>query len=185
MAVLLLMPALTPVGLTAAAQEAPRTGAATENRGGEAGMDDGTDGRATVRASGGFEVTLTPQATGEAGGGSGEGAKLGRMILDKRFQGDLEGTSEGEMLTAMAPVQGSAAYVAVERFSGTLHGRSGGFALVHRGVMDRGGQSLSITIVPDSGTGALTGIRGVMGISIAEGRHSYTLDYSLPDTPAP
>lgn len=132
-----------------------------------------------TRASGTFEVKLTPQATDD----SGEGATLGRLSLDKRFHGDLEGTSKGEMLTAGTSVKNSAGYVAIERVSGTLHGRSGTFALQHSGTMTRGAPQLTITVVPDSGTGQLAGLAGTMTIDIADGKHSYVFEYTLADAP--
>jgi hypothetical protein len=130
----------------------------------------------TAHAPGTFEVQLTPQ-TADA---YADGAALGRMTIDKQYRGDLAGTGKGQMLTALTPVKGSAAYVAVERVDGTLHGRRGSFVLVHRGVMAGGEQQLSLTVVPDSGTGELTGIAGTMQIKIADGAHSYEFDYSLP-----
>lgn len=104
------------------------------------------------------------------------------MSLDKQFQGDLDATSAGEMLTAMSTsVQGSGAYVAVERVTGKLQGRSGSFALYHVGVMNRGVPQLTITIVPDSGTGELTGITGKLNIRIEPGgAHFYDFEYELP-----
>jgi hypothetical protein len=127
-----------------------------------------------TRASGTFEVKLSPQVDGEEGG-----AGLGRMLIDKRFSGDLEATSRGQMLAARGCVEGSAGYVALERVTGKLGGRSGGFVLQHSGTMERGAQSLSVTVVPDSGTGELEGLAGRMRIVIAEGRHSYEFDYTL------
>ena len=130
-----------------------------------------------AHARGTFEVKLTPQADGDAGA-----AGLARMLLDKRFQGDLEATSQGQMLSAGTAVQGSAGYVALERVSGALRGRTGTFVLQHQGLMDRGRPSLTITVVPDSGTGELAGLAGTMGIAIADGKHSYDFDYTLPET---
>lgn len=129
-----------------------------------------------VRAHGTFEVKLTPQVTGD----SAKGTPLGRMSMDKRFSGDLEGTSTGDMLTAGTGVAGSAGYVAIERVSGTLHGRSGTFILQHSGTMTRGAPQLTITVVPDSGTGELTGLAGTMAIIIDSGKHSYDFEYTLP-----
>ena len=123
-------------------------------------------------ATGTFEVKLSPQPAGADAG-------LGRMSIDKQFHGDLEGTSKGEMLTAMTEVQGSAGYVAVERVTGTLQGRSGTFVLQHSGVMTRGTPQLTITVVPDSGTGQLTGLSGSMTIQVADGQHSYEFSYSI------
>jgi len=129
-----------------------------------------------AHARGTFEVKLTPQADGDAGAG------LARMILDKQFHGDLEATSQGQMLSAGTAVQGSAGYVALERVSGALRGRTGTFVLQHLGVMNRGTPQLTITVVPDSGTGELTGLAGTMGIEIADGEHSYDFEHTLPET---
>lgn len=133
----------------------------------------------TARASGTFEVKLTPQATDEKAGT----AEIGRMSIDKRFQGDLEGTSKGEMLSAMTDVKGSAGYVAIERVSGALKGRSGTFVLQHSGTMTRGAPDLTITVVPDSGTGQLAGLTGRMSILIADGKHFYEFEFTLPEAP--
>jgi hypothetical protein len=102
-----------------------------------------------------------------------------RFSIDKQFSGDLAGTSQGEMLTAGTDVKGSAGYVAIERVTATLHGKSGSFALQHSGSMNRGTPSLLITIVPDSGTGDLAGIAGTFSLDIADGLHSYDLEYTL------
>ena len=132
-------------------------------------------------ASGPFEVKLTPQST-DAPAAPLEGATLGRTALDKRYRGDLEAQSRGEMLSALTAVKDSAGYVAVERVHGALHGREGSFALLHTGVMARGEQRLTIAVVPDSGTGALRGLTGAMKISIApDGAHAYEMEYELPD----
>ncbi len=128
-------------------------------------------------ASGPFEVKLNPQVPD----GTFENAATGRMTIDKQFHGDLEGTSKGQMLTAMTDVKGSAGYVAIERVTGTLQGRSGSFALQHTGTMNRGVPQLSVTVVPDSGTGQLVGLAGKMTINIVDGKHSYDFDYTLPE----
>jgi hypothetical protein len=132
----------------------------------------------SLRATGPFEVTLNLQPAYN----DDPGSLLGRMSLDKQFHGDLEATSKGEMLTAMAAVKGSAGYVAMERVTGALKGKNGSFALQHSGTMDRGAQRLVITVVPDSGAGDLEGLAGTMSIEIADGKHSYVLEYSLPGT---
>jgi hypothetical protein len=128
-------------------------------------------------AYGAFSVQLAPQGEADAA----DGVTMGRMSIAKQFDGDLAGTSRGEMLTAMTPVEGSAGYVAVERFTGTLGERSGSFVLQHSGVMTRGAQQLLITVVPDSGTGQLAGIAGVFKLQISNGSHFYEFDYSLPE----
>ena len=133
----------------------------------------------TTRASGTFTVKLTPQATDD----SPESALLGKMTIDKQFHGDLEATSKGMMLSAGTAVKGSAGYVAIERVSGTLHGRSGTFVLQHSGTMTRGAPQLTITVVPDSGTEGLVGLAGKMAIIIADGKHSYEFEHTLADAP--
>lgn len=130
-----------------------------------------------MRATGTFEVNLTPEATGA-------GDPIGRMSLEKSLHGDLEAVSKGEMLTAMTSVRGSAGYVALEHVTGTLHGRAGSFVLQHSGTMSGAGQHLVITVVPDSGTGQLAGLAGSMEIVIEDGQHSYGFEYEI-DRKAP
>jgi hypothetical protein len=128
----------------------------------------------TTRASGTFEVKLSPQVDGEEGG-----ACVGRMLIDKRFSGDLEATSKGQMLAVRGSAEGSAGYVAMELVTGALAGRAGTFVLQHAGTMERGAQRLSITVVPDSGTGELEGLAGRMEIDFSGGGHAYAFDYTL------
>ena len=129
----------------------------------------------TNRATGTFEVKLNPEAADDKGDGT-----LGRMSIDKKFQGDLDATSRGQMLTAGTSVNGSAGYVAIERVTGRLQGRGGSFTLQHTGTMTRGTPALTITVVPDSGTDQLAGLAGQLTIKISEGNHSYEFDYTLP-----
>ena len=129
-----------------------------------------------AHASGLFEVKLSPQPLGDANAD----ASLGRMLIDKSFSGDLVGTSKGEMLMAGTAVKGSAGYVAIERVTGALGGRSGSFVLQHTGTTNRGAPQLSVTVVPDSGTGQLLGLTGLLAIIIADGKHRYEFDYTLP-----
>jgi Protein of unknown function (DUF3224) len=126
-------------------------------------------------AHGTFEVKLQPLPME----GFEREEMLGRMSIEKRFQGELEGTSRGQMLTIGTPITGSAVYVAVERVTARLAGKEGTFALHHNGVMNRGDGSLNVRIAPDSGTGGLTGISGSMAIRIENGAHFYTLEYTL------
>lgn len=130
----------------------------------------------TQHATSTFEVKMQPQGDGDLA----EGSSLGRMSLEKRFSGDLEASGKGEMLAARSDVPTSAAYVAIERVSGSLHGHEGSFALVHKGVMTKEAQSLVIEVVPDTGTGQLKGLTGTLGIRIEDGRHYYDFEYSLP-----
>ncbi len=127
----------------------------------------------TSRATGTFEVKVLPQVADEGF------EAVGRMLLDKQFHGDLEATSKGQMLAAGTAVKGSAGYVAMEQVSGTLHGRTGTFVLQHSGTMNRGEPQLSVTVVPDSGTGRLVGLTGKMDIIIEGGKHSYEFEYAL------
>lgn len=133
----------------------------------------------TTHARGTFEVKLAPQTPD----GKFEDATMGRMTIDKQFHGDLEATSKGQMLSAMTEVKGSAGYVAMERVTGTLNGRSGSFVLQHSATMTRGVPQLSVTVVPDSGTGQLVGLTGKMEITITAGKHSYDFEYTLPVVP--
>jgi hypothetical protein len=130
----------------------------------------------TAHATGPFEVKIVPQTPD----GKFEDATLGRMTIDKQYHGDLEGTGIGQMLTGMTATKGSAGYVAIERVNGTLKGRTGTFILQHSATMNRGTPELSVTVVPDSGTGQLEGITGKMNIIIADGKHSYDFEYTLP-----
>ncbi len=131
----------------------------------------------TIHAAGAFDVKLNPlEAYNKT-----EGANLGRMSIDKQFHGDLQATSQGEMLSAMGSVKGSAGYVAIERVSGSLHGRSGSFVLQHNATMTRGEPHLNIIVVPDSGTDQRIGLTGKMHIIIADGKHSYEFDYTLDE----
>jgi len=127
----------------------------------------------TTRATGTFEVKLTPQD-------DGPDAPVGRMSLDKQFHGDLAGTSRGQMLMSSSPsVNGSAGYVAIEKVTATLNGHHGTFYLQHSGTMTRGVGELTITVIPDSGTDELVGLQGKMTIIIADGKHSYDFEYEL------
>lgn len=128
------------------------------------------------QVKGSFDVKRTAMDTVDAGGD----AVFARMRFEKRFHGDLDASSVVEMLSAGNPGSGSAGYVAVEHLAGTLQGRKGRFMMQHNGVMDRGQASLTLTVVPDTGTDDLRGLRGSMQIDIAEGgAHFYTFDYTL------
>jgi hypothetical protein len=164
----ILVGALSALGLAAAAQ----SGAGAQ----------GPPGAAVPQhASGTFEVKVLPLAKDE----KVPGVALARLSIDKQFQGDLQGTSKAEMMAPDSPVEGSGGYVAVETVTGSLRGRSGSFILLHQGVMKKGtaGFDLSIKVVPDSGTGQLTGLAGTMKIAIEGKKHSYVFDYTLPPAP--
>ena len=128
-------------------------------------------------ASGTFEVKIAPLDPPDE---AGDGNQLGRLSIDKVIHGDLEATTRGQMLSARTTIADSAGYVAIERVTGTLQGRAGSFVLQHSGRMERGAQSLAITVVPDSGTGELLGLAGEFHLRIEAGQHFYTLEYTLP-----
>ena len=123
-------------------------------------------------AKGNFDVQLTPTSAADAA--------VGAMSIAKTFHGDLDGTSSGQMLAVRTPVDGSAGYVAMERVTGTLAGHKGSFALQHSGTLDKGAASLSVSVVPDSGTDGLVGLKGTMDIIVSPGRHDYVFRYTLP-----
>ena len=125
-------------------------------------------------AEGTFDVKMVPQSAEPAGGES-----IGRMLLDKRFHGTLDATSKGQMLAMRTAVEGSAGYVAMEVVTGKLDGRQGSFVLQPSGTMNRGAPTLTLTVVPDSGTGELAGLSGSMALDIAAGKHNYRFEYSL------
>ena len=129
-------------------------------------------------ASGRFTVTMQPQPPLDST--ATPGATLGRLRLDKTYEGDLQATAVGQMLSAITPTAGSAGYVAIEHVSGSLGGRSGSFVLQHSGLMTRGSPHLTVTVVPDSGSDGLTGLEGRLDIRIADGQHFYAFDYDLP-----
>lgn len=129
------------------------------------------------QVKGSFEVSRSMQPACDLG----NGVEAAHVRFDKRFHGDLDATSVVHMLAVGTAVEGSAAYVAVERIAGSLRGRAGSFLMQHNGTMDRGAPSLSLTVVPDSGTDALLGLSGSLSIDIVDGDHFYTFDYVLPD----
>ncbi len=131
----------------------------------------------TRQVSGSFDITRTAEPPFD----TADGVVLGRMRFDKTFHGPLAATSVVHMTSAMTSVKGSAGYVAVERITGSLEGKAGSFVVLHTGLMDRGAPSLTITVVPDSGTGELVGLAGEMAIEIVEGEHRYRMSYTLAE----
>jgi hypothetical protein len=128
------------------------------------------------RASGSFEVNVQPLPNADVS----SDPLFGRSLLTKKFSGDLEATARGQMLSAGTATKGSAGYVAIDQVTGALGGRKGGFILQHSGCMNRGAPTLSIHVVPDSGTGELVGLTGTLSINIVEGKHFYDFLYSFP-----
>jgi Protein of unknown function (DUF3224) len=130
----------------------------------------------THHAAGPFDVTMNPEPRYESTEG---GIVLGRLSLSKQFHGDLEASGVVQMLSAGTAVKGSAGYVAIELVTGRLAGRTGSFVLQHSGTMNRGEATLTVAVVPDSGTGELVGLAGRMTIEIVDGKHSYGFDYTF------
>ena len=134
-----------------------------------------TSGETSMHARGSFDVKVTPTPAADSAGGP-----ISHLVLAKQFHGELEASSKGQMLGAQAAVEGSGAYVALELVSGTLNGKHGSFLLQHRGTMSRGANyKMDVTVVPESGTGELTGITGTMAIIIEGKTHNYDLEYRL------
>jgi len=153
-----------------------------ERREGRTLMTDNNDAQTQqqppISAQGTFDVTVTPQPPDD----EAENVPVSRRSIDKRFHGDLEATSKGQMLAVGTDVEGSAGYVAMEQVTGTLHGHSGTFALQHSGTMTRGTPRLAVTVVPDSGTAQLIGLSGTLTIEIVDGQHRYDFAYTLPES---
>ncbi len=135
-----------------------------------------------TKVTGTFEVKLEPHSAYATGAG---GMNLGRMTLEKTFCGDLEGRSQGEMLSAMTAIKGSAGYVVIEQFVGKLCGKQGSFVLQHFGIMTDGQNRLHLEVVPNSGAGELTGLYGTMAITIENGQHSYEFSFSMAEEEKP
>jgi len=129
------------------------------------------------RATGSFEVILQPLSNSEVTSDN----LFGRLLLTKKFHGDLVATARGQMLSAGTTTRGSAGYVAIDHLTGELDGRKGSFVLQHAGSMNRGVPTLSIMVVPDSGTDELTGLSGTLSINVIDGRHFYDFIYSIPE----
>lgn len=165
----------TPTALTATALAAV-LGIALATGG---GASEG-DTTMTETARGSFDVTVEPVHQERLADGNG----VGRYALTKQYHGDLEATAKGDMLTGETPVENAGAYVAIEHVEGTLGGHRGTFLLQHQGTMAHGEQHLAITVIPESGTGELTGLAGTLDIDIADdGKHFYTLEYTLAERP--
>jgi hypothetical protein len=129
-------------------------------------------------ARGTFEVKVQPLSPPDIPG-------VARYSIDKTIHGDLEATTKGEMYTAGDPKAGAAGYVAIETVTGALDHKSGTFVLQHFATMDTSGRDMTVKIVPGSGTGDLKGISGTFAILIADGKHSYDLEYQLPAQATP
>ncbi|TLU67118.1 DUF3224 domain-containing protein [Thalassotalea litorea] len=123
-----------------------------------------------MKATGNFDITMDPQTD--------DVAPVGRIVINKKYRGDLCGSGIGQMISKRTE-DGHAAYAAIEEFTGTLHGKSGGFTLLHQGLMSPDSQQLNIQIVDGSGHGELVGIRGILEIIQSQQGHSYQLSFEV------
>ena len=124
-------------------------------------------------ARGSFEVNIEPEPPFL----EQDGVSLSRNNVSKRFSGEMAGDSRAQMTAAYTATPGSAGYVAIEHFSGSVHGKEGSLTFQHNGIMDRGEAKLAVTVVPDSGTGELEGVSGTMELNNDEGGHTYVFEY--------
>lgn len=122
--------------------------------------------------TGSFDVRMQPPPP--------QAADFVRLTLDKTFKGGLEGTSLVEMLASGDGRDPSGGYVALERFTGRLQGRSGSFIMQHSGTMEPGVMNISVLVTPGSGAGELEGITGSLIIRKEGKQHFYTLRFTLP-----
>lgn len=130
-----------------------------------------------MKVVGTFDVKLNPLDISASGQ---DGVLLGRMSIEKTFYGELDATSQGEMLSAMTSTAGSAGYVAIEQVDGSLCGKRGSFTLQHFGIMDRGKDRLVLEVIPDSASGELAGLTGRMSLHREGTQHLFEFDYDLP-----
>ncbi|MBB2948846.1 hypothetical protein FB565_008632 [Actinoplanes lutulentus] len=133
-----------------------------------------------MRATGTFEVadfTAAPVPGPEIK----TGLPVGVATMRKAFTGEIEGRAETLFTAAFDPASGTGTYVAMESFEGSVGGKAGAFNFAHSATTtgtDR--QAPFLTIVPASGTGDLTGIRGTGGLTVDEdGTHRIWFDYEL------
>ncbi len=123
-----------------------------------------------MSATGTFEVKLEPQEDSDA--------PAGRMIIRKKYSGDLLGSGIGQMLSKRTE-GGTAAYSAVEEFSGSVAGKNGSFTLIHNGFISPQTQKLEVYVLRGSGTGDLANISGTLDIIQEGGAHKYVFNYEL------
>jgi hypothetical protein len=105
---------------------------------------------------------------------------VGKALVKKSYQGPVTGTSVADLITCGAN-ETQRAYVASDRFTGEVEGRAGGFVMHHGATQDGDDFNLFGHIVPGSGTGDLTGIRGSVRFEHDENGAKFTLDYDLPE----
>jgi hypothetical protein len=122
---------------------------------------------ADITASARFDIELTP-ADGVLPGTE-------RFDFTKTWTGDISGTSAGVMLSAGDPAAGTAGYVALETFEGTVDGRQGTLVFQQFGSITKGSSQLRYEVVPGSGSGELEALAGEVDLQVADGVHEVTV----------
>ena len=127
-----------------------------------------------TRATGRIEVkTYEPRTYEEVDGGP----DLVEIHVTETFSGDIEGEGVVRFLQAVRK-DGSASFVGVERVTGSVGGRKGTFLLQDEGTLEGSTVKGEWFVIPGSGTGDLSGLRGEGGFEAELGQHaSITLDY--------
>ena len=105
--------------------------------------------------------------------------KLTRASVTKSYQGDITGEGKLEYLM-MYRDDGSASFVGLERVVGSVGGRSGSLVLQHTGAFKEGVATVTLVVVPGSGTGDLRGLRGEGKFAVGhQPPYSMTLNYDF------
>jgi Protein of unknown function (DUF3224) len=127
-----------------------------------------------THAAGRIDVkTYEPQPYEEVG----EGPNLIEIHVTETFSGDIEGEGVARFLQAMRTDE-SASFVGIERVTGSIEGRRGSFLLQDAGTVEANTVRGEWFVIPGSGTGELSGLRGDGGFSAELGQQaSIALDY--------
>lgn len=103
-----------------------------------------------------------------------EGRKLTRAEVSFTYQGDIEGESTLQYLMSYNE-DGTGSFVGIEKVTGSINGRSGGFVWQHTGRFDERGVWATLTVAPGSGTGELAGLNGKAEIELIGHKDSYPI----------
>ncbi|MCB1037315.1 MAG: DUF3224 domain-containing protein [Acidobacteria bacterium] len=87
------------------------------------------------------------------------GRKLTRAHVKKSYHGEIQGEGSLEYLMFYRD-EGVVTFVGLERIVGSLAGRKGSFVLQHTGTFEGSAVQIRLSVVPGSGTEALTGLSG-------------------------
>ena len=134
------------------------------------------------RSEGTFEVLGFTPAQVEPAAPIRTAMDLGVATLEKRYTGEVDGTSATLFSGGQAP-DGAGTYVAVEAFAGSLDERAGSFVFVHAaGTHGQDRYAEHFSIADGSGTSELAGITGSGGLGIdADGTHRIWFDWDVPE----